>query len=129
MPQSFLAAVNPSSSSTLEAVLGVDSNGNVSLWELRGDGVWSGGRLIARVKEVGRVHSARLLLHASAHLGGGSRQWAMLCGGDRACVFDLLTRSKSVVLFCALSLQVMVTGMAMMMPLVAVLMLLHLPWP
>ncbi len=87
------------------------------LWELRaGDGAvgnpnpnpWSGGRLLARVKEVGRVHSARLLLDAGRH-------WVLLCGGDRACVFDVTSRSKRLVLFCALSLQVMLMLVVLLM--------------
>lgn len=92
-----------------EAVLGVDSSGNVLVWELRvGDGAWSSGRLLARVKEVGRVHSACLLLDAGRH-------WVLLCGSDRACVFDMTSRSKRLVLFCALSLQVVIVMVVMVM--------------
>jgi hypothetical protein len=106
-------------------VLGADTNGNISFWELRSDGLWSGGRLIARVKEVGRVHSADLLLYASVELGRAARNLVMLCGGDRACVFDLMTRSKSIVLFCALSLQVMVI---LIMKMMAMAMVMIIVW-
>ena len=109
-------------------MLGVDSSGNVLLWELRaGDGAvgnpnpnpnpWSGGRLLARVKEVGRVHSACLLLDAGRH-------WVLLCGGDRACVFDVTSRSKRLVLFCALSLQVMLMLVVLLMVMLMLMLML-----
>ncbi len=99
-----------SGSSCSEAVLGVDSNGAVAVWERmgEGDGFWSSGRLIEQVQEVGRVHSACFLSG-----GGGmknqtnsSKHLVMLCGYDQACVLDVASRSKIVVNFCALSLQV-----------------------
>lgn len=94
-------------------MLGVDSNGAIAVWERRGegDGLWSGGRLIELVQEVGRVHSACLLLSDSS-----SKHLVMLCGSDRACVYDLASRSKVVVRFCALTLQVTVAVVVMVTP-------------
>jgi hypothetical protein len=101
-------------SKSSEAVLGVDSNGVIALWERRveqaGNGFWSSGKLIMQVKEVGRVYSACMLAGSNTRNpsapGGGGRHWIMLCGSDRACVVEIASRCKSIVQFCALSLQV-----------------------
>jgi hypothetical protein len=97
-------------------VLGVDSNGAVAVWERRGEG-WSSGRLIDQVQDVGRVHSACFLSVGSdiRNQTRSNKHLVMLCGYDRACVFDVLSLSKIVVNFCALSLQVTVAKVLIVM--------------
>jgi hypothetical protein len=124
LPESWFAAAAvaqaPHCSSSPDAVVGVDSNGAIGVWERRGegDGMWSSGRLIELVQEVGRVHSACLLLggRGDASRVSSSRHLVMLCGSDRACVYDLSSRSKVVVRFCALTLQVTVAVVVMVTP-------------
>ena len=123
LPESWFAAAAvaqaPHCSSSPEAVLGVDSNGAIAVWERRGegDGLWSGGRLIELVQEAGRVHSACLLSDCGDRSRiSSSKHLVMLCGSDRACVYDLASRSKVVVRFCALTLQVTAAVVVMVAP-------------
>ena len=110
-----------SSNSGSEAVLGVDSNGAIAVWERRSasDGQWSNGKLIEQVQDVGRVHSACLLSDGGGRRKGStvsstSKLWVMLCGSDRACVFDILQRCKIIVNFCAMSFQVTIVDIVIL---------------